>query len=57
MTGATALSRDRAQPWRRPPSTGKTHIGLAPGLAAFQEDQSVAFTTAADLVHSGPDVE
>lgn len=31
--------------------TGKTHIGLALGLAACQKGFSVAFTTAASLVH------
>ena len=34
-----------------PSGTGKTHIGLALGLAACQKNQSVAFTTAAALVH------
>src|ERR1041384_3016974 len=32
-------------------STGKTHIALAPGLAACQRGFSVAFATAAGLVH------
>ena len=31
--------------------TGKTHIGLSLGLAACQKGFSVAFTTAAGLVH------
>ncbi len=31
--------------------TGKTHVGLALGLAACQRGFSVAFTTAASLVH------
>jgi DNA replication protein DnaC len=34
-----------------PSGTGKTHIGLALGLAACQKNYSVAFTTAAALVH------
>src|ERR1035437_1167104 len=34
-----------------PSGTGKTHIALALGLAACQKNQSVAFTTAAALVH------
>ena len=31
--------------------TGKTHVALGPGLAAYQRGMSVGFTTAADLVH------
>ena len=31
--------------------TGKTHAGLALGLAAFQKGFTVAFTTATALVH------
>ena len=31
--------------------TGKTHVALGPGLAAFQRGLSVGFTTAAALVH------
>jgi DNA replication protein DnaC len=34
-----------------PSGTGKTHIALALGLAACQKNYSVAFTTAAALVH------
>ena len=34
-----------------PSGTGKTHAALALGLAACQKGQSVAFTTAAALVH------
>ena len=34
-----------------PSGTGKTHIALALGLAACQKNHSVAFTTAAALVH------
>ena len=34
-----------------PSGTGKTHIALALGLAACQKSYSVAFTTAAALVH------
>lgn len=34
-----------------PSGTGKTHIALALGLAACQKGHSVAFTTAAALVH------
>ena len=34
-----------------PSGTGKTHIALALGLAACQRNHSVAFTTAAALVH------
>ncbi len=34
-----------------PSGTGKTHIALALGLAACQKDYSVAFMTAAALVH------
>jgi DNA replication protein DnaC len=34
-----------------PRGTGKTHAALALGLAACQKGQSVAFTTAAALVH------
>ena len=31
--------------------TGKTHIGLSLGLAAYQQGFRVRFTTAASLVH------
>lgn len=34
-----------------PSGTGKTHIGLALGLAACQQGFRVRFTTAAALVH------
>ena len=34
-----------------PSGTGKTHVALALGLAACQKGYSVAFTTAAALVH------
>ena len=34
-----------------PSGTGKTHVALALGLAACQKGQTVAFTTAAALVH------
>jgi DNA replication protein DnaC len=34
-----------------PSGTGKTHVALALGLATCQKDYSVAFTTAAALVH------
>lgn len=34
-----------------PSGTGKTHVALALGLAACQKSHSVAFTTAAALVH------
>ena len=38
-----------------PSGTGKTHTALGLGLAACQKGYSVAFTTAAALVHqSGP---
>ena len=35
----------------RPSGTGKTHLALALGLAACQKGHSVAFVTAAALVH------
>ena len=34
-----------------PSGTGKTHVALALGLAACQKGYTVAFTTAAALVH------
>ncbi|MFM9153000.1 MAG: ATP-binding protein, partial [Methylocystis sp.] len=34
-----------------PSGTGKTHIALSLGLAACQKGYSVAFTSAAALVH------
>ena len=37
-----------------PSGTGKTHVALALGLAACQKGYSVAFTTAAALVHAPP---
>ena len=40
---------NRAWPWAI--GTGKTHIGLALGLAACQQGFRVRFTTAAALVH------
>lgn len=35
----------------RPSGTGKIHVALALGLAACQKGYSIAFTTAAALVH------
>jgi len=40
-----------------PSGTGKTHLALALGLAACQKGHSVAFVTAAALVHELMDVD
>jgi chromosomal replication initiation ATPase DnaA len=50
-TGSAAQSSDSGHYDPGPSGTGKTHVALALGLAACQKGPSVAFTTAAALVH------
>jgi DNA replication protein DnaC len=45
------LTRDHGHYVSGSSGTGKTHIGLALGLAACQQGFRVRFTTAASLVH------
>ena len=49
--GANGSRSDRTASRSGPSGTGKTHVALALGLAACQKGFSVAFTTAAALVH------
>ncbi len=51
MPAASSSYAGRTSSRSATPGTGKSHVGLALGLAACQKGLTVAFTTAAALVH------